>query len=78
MPGNRYRGLVACPGEHHGRRLPVTTTQQIEADILREREAFLAADAAGDLIAADEHEAAMNRHLEEFIHQPHQRHGHAY
>lgn len=69
---------IAMPGGTSGRRLPVTTTQQIEADILRERLAFLDADAAGNQAEADKHEAAMNRHLEEFIHQPQQRHGSAY
>jgi hypothetical protein len=55
-----------------------TISQQIEADIMREREALLEADARGDMIEAAIHEKKMNDHLEEFIHLPKQRHGHAY
>jgi hypothetical protein len=56
----------------------MTRQQQIEADILRERQALLDADAAGDLNDALKHETKMNELLEEFIHLPQQRHGHAY
>jgi hypothetical protein len=56
----------------------MTPIQRIEADIITERLAYLDADAAGDYQAASEHETAMNRLLEEFIHQPQQRHGSTY
>lgn len=49
------------------------TAREVGAEIMDERELFLAAELAGDRIEADRHEAAMNRALDEYGHIPHPR-----